>query len=267
MFKGMIGRQNTIQALQVLLIVLAFVTLGAWIATDASPALIWLFRITAPLAALATAWWLFTISRQPERFPDLLAQTVGNKYFEKDGLCFAPALERASDGQTCLLAIYFQNRNAGHASATIALAPTGWLGTRALPMVSVRAAIECPGGAFGAILMPYAIPAKYQGANVLFIVAADTKYHAGRGELLRLRAGLPVTSIPDMSVARQFFKRLFGGITSASTPATVTMRMPRGVRADLADLPPATRAGEQNILWTPDLATGGFPVLPTRRAA
>jgi hypothetical protein len=66
MLNGMLGRQNTIQAIQILLIALCFATLGAWIATDASPAFIWFFRIATPIAALATAWWLYKIIRQPE---------------------------------------------------------------------------------------------------------------------------------------------------------------------------------------------------------
>ena len=96
---------------------------------------------------------------------------------------------------------------------------------------------------------------------------AATKYAAGRGELLRRRGGMDVSTPRELGGGYRFVQLLAGlflGIISISTPASLTFALPTHVTADPAqDL----LSAKQEILWAPDLATGGFPVMPTRKAA
>jgi len=268
MFKALFARQHSMAAFQVFLIVLAFFTFGGWIATGGRPELLWLCRVGAPLLGIVIAWKLFRLSRQPEKLPDLLGELTARSYFERDGLCFAARPELAADGRTCLLAIYFQNRNAGHASTQVIMRAAG--GTflfRAPKLAPISAAIECPGGAFGVWRVPYPVPAQYQGKSFKFLVAAATKYRTGRGELLRRAGGMNVSTPRELGGGFRFLELLAGlflGFIRISSPASVTFALPANVTSD-ADEPPTNP--HQEILWTPDLATGGFPVMPTRKAA
>ena len=271
MLKQILGRKNTIQAIQLLLITLLFVTACAWGVNDAPQGYLWLFRVATPLAAIATAWWLWKVMRQPERYPDLLRQlTRGGRYLEKDGVCFAPTFDIANDGRTCMLGIAFQNRNSGHASVQIVMNPlAGSFHVRAPKLSPIRASIECPGGAFGVWRFPYPIPAKYQGKTISFAVGADTKYPAGRGELLRWRTGMRVSSVEELRPTHQLAVSLLAlciGILYIKRPGSVTLTLPRGVTEALPPDAP-TPATAQEILWTPEIATGGFPILPARKAA
>ena len=181
-------QKNTKQAYQLLLIAMGFVTLGAWLPGIVGRAdVVWGLRIGTPMAAAAVAWLFYRGLHRPEKLPDLLGQTVG-KYFERDGLCFAPVVETV-DGAS-RLSIYFQNRHAGHASATIHMLPprrSFRFGRHPLPPVQVL--IECPAAAFGVARLPFPIPPKYQGRRMSFELAADVRYPARRGRLLRFRAG------------------------------------------------------------------------------
>lgn len=125
---------------------------------------------------------------KPERFPDLLRERAGT-YLERDGLCFAPLLETTPAG-ACVLAVYFQNRFEGAATARVSIrAPRRLFGLKRHPMPEYELSIECPGGSFGVVRAPFPIPASYQGRQITFHVAADVTYPYGRGESLRHRAG------------------------------------------------------------------------------
>lgn len=129
-----------------------------------------------------------TLLTQPERLPDLLRERVGT-YFEARGLCFAPQIETTADG-AAWMAVYYQNRYAGEASATIRVLPPrrAWLLSRQhLP--APKFTIDCPGGAFGVIRAPFAIPQAYEGRQIAFSIRARVTFREGQGELLRFRAG------------------------------------------------------------------------------
>ncbi len=256
---------NAKQAFQLLIIVLCFVTLGAWCASVGSLAVIWALRLGAPAAIIPVVYWFFSLSRRPDSIPDLLRQSAG-RYFERKGLCFAPVLD-VVDG-TCRLNLFFQNRYTGHASTIIQLKPpmrSFWISRHALP--TVTAAIECPGGAFGVLRFAFPIPAKYQGKRMAFDVGADTKYHAHRGKLLRHREGIRVGSISELGQGHALGLVLLGlpllGALVVSRAAKARMVFPTGVAETL---PPDAQTGPE-ILWQPELQTGGFPVILGKAAA
>jgi len=111
---------NAKQAIQILIIILGFVTLGAWVATVGDPLVVGALRYGAPAAALFAGWVLFAAPRRQGKEPDHLGQMAA-KYFERDGLCLAPVFAEV-DG-TCVLSVYFQNRYAGRAVARFAMLP------------------------------------------------------------------------------------------------------------------------------------------------
>jgi hypothetical protein len=258
------SRKTQSQALHVLLIVLGFVALGAWCASEGSPPVIWSLRVAMPLAAVGVIWLLVRVARRPDRLPDHLARTTG-KYFEREGLCFAPRFEAAYGG-ACFLCLYVQNRFARPASARIdALPPVRSFRLSRVPLAPVSVRVECPGGAFGVVRVPFGVPAKYQGKRLAFEVAADVKYPAGRGEMLRQRGGVRAGSIREARPSHQLLKSLsflFLGVIHTSRPASATMTLPRGV----AESAPAGGPGAFEVLWLPELPTGGFPVLPRQAA-
>jgi hypothetical protein len=263
-------RTNTWQALIVLLIVLGFVTLGAWVATVGSPAVIWSFRIGAPAAALGVIAVMVKVWRRRDgELTDHLRNLAG-RYFEQDGFCFLPVVETTNDGTQSFLSIYFQNRFERPAAAKVFVRP-GIRSFRATrhPLPKVLVDIDCPGAAFGVVRVPFPIPGKYHGKSVTFDVAADAAYPAGRGKLLRVRGGARVGSTRQLTDGGQFLSFLVClliGVISQQQAAAVTLQLPEGVADDDSREPGAPLPPE--ILWQPagDGPTGGFPVLPRRAA-
>jgi hypothetical protein len=132
----------------------------------------------------------YTMLTKPERYPDLLRDRAGT-YLERDGFCFAPLLETTPTG-ACVLAVYFQNRCEGAASARLVLRPPRRLfGLLRHALPEHVLSIECPGGAFGVARSSFPIPARYQGRQVSFNVVADVTYPHGRGAFVRHRTGTP----------------------------------------------------------------------------
>ncbi|HEV2296339.1 MAG TPA: hypothetical protein VGR35_21025 [Tepidisphaeraceae bacterium] len=171
-----------------------------------------------------------------EQYPDLLRERTG-VYFEQHGLCFAPLLETTPHGG-CVLALYFQNRYDRRAVGRVqVLPPRRRLRLKRHDLPARLIDIECPGGAFGVVRLAFPIPAKHQGSDITFDIAADVLYPDGRGRMLRLRAGVPAGS-------------LGGSIMHAhSSPARVMLALPRGLAQ-----PPRRRAdAEAEIIWSPDL--------------
>jgi hypothetical protein len=255
---------NKRQAFQLALIVLAFVTGVAWCVQVGRPDVVWALRLGTPLLAAAVGWWFYKANHRTEKLDDLLAK-VAPRYHEREGLCFMPVLENAEG--VCRMSIYFQNRYAGHASARIEMRPpmrTLGLGRHALPSVDVQ--IECPGGSFGVLRLPFPVPHKYQGRRMQFDIGADVKYPARRGELLRFRSGKSVGSRGDIGRNGLAALALFSlplAAVALSRISRVRLTLPTAVSETL----PPNAAPHQEILWTAQLPTGGFPVLPVRDAA
>jgi len=258
---------NKRQAYQLALIVLAFVTLVAWCMQTGRADVIWALRLGAPLLAAAVGWWFYKAAHRPENFEDLLTK-VAPRYLERDGLCFMPVIDAANEAGR--VSIYFQNRFAGHATGRIEMRPplrSFWFGRHALPTIAAQ--VECPGGAFGVLRLPFAIPAKYQGRRMQFNIGADVKYPAKRGQLLRFRSGKRVLSRKQLDgspagavLALVFLSLPLAALSAGSRGTRLRLKLPTGVAENVPPVIP-----QLEILHTPDLPTAGFPVLPLSRAA
>jgi hypothetical protein len=250
--------------LLVLLIVLGFVTLGGWMATVGRPDVIWTCRLGAPLAMLATAWAMRRAYVAPTVLPDRLYEIAG-KYFEAKGFCFQPAIGTLDDGRG-QVAIFFQNRYARTVVAKVQMLP----GVRSLrlsrhPLPRVEVEIECPGGAFGVVRVPFTVPPKYAGRRISYDVAAEARYGAGRGKLLHVRNGIRVGTPRELRQSYQLLLVLLMlplGLLVSNRAARITFRLPATAPDNGLDRGPANT----EILWTPDLPTGGFPVQPRKAA-
>ncbi len=258
-WRGAAGREGPIRSggdplisesakslLQCALIVLTLCGLFAWL--EGKPGEItWTLRLWAPPSLAVVGWLLYRGTRRPpETLPDLLGDASGGSFFEADGLCFVPGL--FVENGRCEMRVLFQNRFAGPCTGRVVIKPPRkWFGFgRKLPSLNVP--FECPGGAFGVVRVPYAVPESYRGKTMKFDVGATAKYRGGRGEMLRFRRGTRVSASADGSGALSILT-LFLGFYYHSTPANFTAVLP----AD--DLPePARLTAEPvtQILWTPE---------------
>jgi hypothetical protein len=242
--------QNARDFLLLTLICTAFIAIMAWVAPpDFHPA-VWPLRILATATVTLLAWAEFKVIRQPDPVPDLLA-TISRPYLEREGLCFTAALE-THDGRA-YLSIYFQNRYERECITTIATRPAirSFRVTR-YPLASTDSKVQCPGGAFGVVRTPIAIPQACQGRQVRFEIGADVKYPHRRGKVLRFRTGRRAGSTRQLSQAYRLLSALGPlcfGIVDESHPASVSLHLPTGV----LDSPPSpTEFAAPEILWIPD---------------
>jgi hypothetical protein len=247
--------KNTVQVFQLLLLFLAFVAGGSWCVTKVQPVILWGLRIGTPLAGIVVGLYFYKLSRRPDMLPDLLRDAAG-KYFERDGFCFALLVDQING--VCRLNIYFQNRYAGHASAKVKmLPPLRTLGLGRHPLPKIEVAVECPGGAFGVLRMPFPIPGKYQGKRMTFNPGADVRYRR-RGKLLRFRSG---RNVPSTAQTGQSGWGIIGAIRIAAQ-ANAKLQLPTNVGSESSGL-----IAQTEIIWAPDPATHGFPILPAKTAA
>jgi hypothetical protein len=218
---------------------------AAWLAPLRPTPAVWALRLAAPVFAAALVSVLHFALPADGQAPDLLARVTPN-YFERGGLSFAPRF--VTDGGSCYLCLYFQNRFAGHASARLELRPPqGWFGLSPAAVAGMTVSLECPGGAFGVAWMQYGVPRSEQGKSVAFHVAANVGYPGGRGR--RLCASRGTTGGP-----------LRGDRPGASR---AWILLPTNV----PEVMPARVEVQTSLLTNPDLSTGGFEVLPAKAAA
>ena len=247
--------QSVKAILQLTLIVGAVVGLCAWVISDRPDDAVWVTRFAAPAVALVAGFILFRAATRKDLAPDMLRDQFGS-YFERDGLCFAPVVAVA-EGR-CFFNAYFQNRYSGACAAELIFQPgKKFIGRHNVPTVAFE--VDCPGGAFGVVRIPYPVPGEYQGRQVSFDVVARTRYPAGAGKLLRFREGMRVGTPSSSSAAvAKTVGLLAVGVISYSKAANCTLMLPTGVAATNV----GEAAMETEILWQPDLPTGGFPVGP-----
>jgi len=249
--------QSTKAVLQLLLIVLGLATLLIWQIPPHPNAAVWGARVGCTLGFVGVIWLLWRVSRRREALPDLLGKAAGS-YFERDGFCFAFA-PVVAQGQ-CWMQVFFQNRYERPCRGRFVLKPPARnfsLGRWPLPTVDVE--VDCDGAAFGVHRQPWPIPTTLQGKLAKCEVAGAVRYPAGRGRLMRYREGMR-TGTPGGDVGRAVATlgmAAVGGLY-ISRPANVKIRLPTGAAAAAE---PGTEPVTQ-ILWRPDVPTGGFPVLP-----
>ena len=158
------------------------------------------------------------------------------------------------DDKACWL-VFFQNRYANPCHAAIGFRPSvPPLGILRPKLDEVRLEVDCPGGAFGSVRIPYTIPADEQGRKRWFELSAVTHYPAGRGMRLRFRDGMRVGSRHKSGVdtALMVASGLVGHL-HYTRPARFKAQLPVSPRPSGADVPPATTE------------TSGNPVTPCDR--
>lgn len=246
--------QSLKATLQLMLIVSAIVALFAWFVSEHPDDVVWATRFIAPTIAIVIGYVLFLAATKKDLAPDFLRERFGS-YFERDGLCFSPALT-VSEGR-CFFNAFFQNRFSGACAGEIVFQPgKKFVGRHQVAAVAFK--LECPGGAMGVVRIPYPIPLDYQGRQMKFDVVARARYPAGAGKMLRFREGTRVgTPSSSAAHAAKTVGLLAVGVISYSKAASCTLTLPTGVGS--TDFGEA--AIETEILAQPDLPTGGFQVI------
>ncbi len=208
-------------------------------------------RLGFPAAALGSLGVLIWSLTRKDRAPDLL-RGVTRPYFERDGFCFA--IVPATTDRSARLDIYYQNRYERPCRAQVVLNPSQQFFLNRRPVGSFRVEVECEGGAFGVISMPWGIPAPFQGQIQSFDVAAHVEYPGRRGRLLRYQDGLHVGKARKtvwsgvLTVAAAT-----GGMIVLSKPALVKLRLPSDVDESVPEDAPLIN----QTLWRPGDAADG----------
>jgi hypothetical protein len=191
----------------------------------------------------------------PENLPDHLAP-FGQRVFESNGLCFAVTLREHE--RICWLSLFFQNRYARPCRGDVALVPplrSFRLGRHVTPPVKMP--IQCAGGAFGVVHLPYPVAAIVAGRRITFDVSAAIQYPNRRGKELRFTSGIPVPAIPRPGIDLDHLvlthliplAGLIELICNTFAGHRVTLKLP-----DRA-LAPAGAAPQAEILWRPAVPT------------
>lgn len=246
--------QSAKALLQFAVLVLLFVALVIGCFAYPDPLGMAIVCAVLPGAGLVVAI-LIRASFRKDKAPDLL-RGISKRYFECDGLCFAPVFE-VVDGR-CRISIFFQNRYRNRCECDVQIDPPErhfWVGRIAMP--SVKLQVGCGGGEFGVIRTFYPIPEEYQGRTMAFDIGARTRYPEGRGELLRFSEGLRVGAPKSRGSALVSLLAVFVGVIYMPGSAKIVASLPRDVAAD----GPTDSATPPEILWSLDLPTHGFPVV------
>ena len=249
--------------LQLVLVVLVLVSVVVWGAPRHPDATVWAWRFGGPAGVALLGVVLVRSTRRREVLPDLLARAAGGRYFERDGLCFAFSLVADGDGRPWMR-VFFQNRYERPCAARIVLKPPQrTLGIGRWPMATIAVTVDCDGAAFGVHRTPWPVPAKLQGRSARCDVAAKARYPNGRGKLMRYREGIRA-GVPGSDVGRAALMLGAAAVGSLylSEPAHWRVRLPTG----LPEFDPTGETATTEILWRPDLPTGGFPIEPTTQS-
>jgi len=171
------------------------------------------------------------------RYEDKLSDELGKKtmgrYYEVDGLCFAP-LVRISSGdnasQQAEISLYYQLRYSGPCEAVIHLRPPPNSVYSHQGQRDIHFAFAAQPGAFGVVHQPVAVSPEYQGQPIEMELAAAVRYPRGRGEVLRKKCGLPCGTFEvDWALAYRQSQHELGGEIELKNPARVHLTMPENV--------------------------------------
>ena len=227
----------------------AIAALGVWIAKGVpNTPIIWTLRFLLPLIVIGCAALLIREARRKDLAPNFIRRFFGRP-FERDGACFS-IFPSARDG-VFYLNIAFQNQYEKPCNLRVVAQPpvkSFTMGKRPFQGLSID--IPCPGASFGLVRVPVAIPANFQGRNLVFEVAAATQFPQGAGRLLRFKNGLRVgkANSSGLGTAALTIGLLAVGVISVSNPATMTIPLPGGVAESI----PSHLQPDIHILWTPD---------------
>jgi hypothetical protein len=164
----------------------------SWLTKPSNPGevgLVWTMRLASAFCLLAPIGVSIWLSKLADPVPDFLAG-ISKAFFECDGLSFLVTVEKASD--YARMVVYYQNRFEKPCIATIAVGPTrkAFADLNGLPMFEFKLSAE--GAEFGKQSLAWSVPLRFQGKKILWDVAAQVRFPAGRGALLRGHNGATV---------------------------------------------------------------------------
>lgn len=231
---------ESIKAVLALVCILLLGLLFAGWVDDRPNAVTWALRTLPVLGLLAIFWAYWKIDHRSDLAPDFLRQAAGD-YVNRDGFCFAVAAESAAG--VCYLRMLFQNQFAQPCRAKLAVRIVRFAGRR-LP-AATTSEIACPGGGYGVVTMPLAVPKKFQGKSATLDVGADVEYPGGKGQRLRFYEGVRLDQSTKFISGRYRLLAslaLFGGMVYFRSPTRAHCQLPTGVAETLpADLGDAVR--------------------------
>jgi hypothetical protein len=178
----------------VLLLVASLIwSVVAWfVFPEGTPALL-AQKLFATGVLLAMAVWLFYALKIEDKLPDHLRETIGEMYYDVDGLSFM-ATVRKREGRAHLC-VYYQNQYENPAQAIIHLRPPEDSFIIRPGMRDVHIAFKAGGGDFGVINQPIAVPEHLQGEVIEVMLGAASFYPRSHGARLRRHAGMPCGSM------------------------------------------------------------------------
>jgi hypothetical protein len=210
---------------------------------------IWNGRFISAAVAIAAGTLLIYSRTLKNKAPDMLAGICA-AYFERNGLCFA-IIPEIVEGHS-KISIYYQNRYSHPCEGIIWLAPTKVAFKDVSELPEFRAKIICEGGEFGKTSSDFGLPLHFKSQDILWNVAATSKYRNGRGKLLRLRDGLRVGTEAQISAGREVL-RFIGALTHfhSEKPARIAIKFPDQTFSN-------SQVGEwkQETIWKFDFASG-----------
>jgi hypothetical protein len=197
------------------------------------------------LCALAVGLFL-KIHFRADEVPDYLGPRVGT-YFNRDGFCVG-ILPAVADG-VCVFEVYFQNQYENRSVGRFAVRPARRFFLGRAKMESIIVEVDCEPAAFGVARVAVPLPAMLQGRRQSFEVGASVEYPEGKGRRLRFGNGITLRANSSFGNAFGVGLTVAGALTGQivyTSPATVTIDLPKGVAEDVTD---RVRPTPVDTLW------------------
>jgi hypothetical protein len=225
--------------------VAAFAGSFAWVAENPGP-LVWTLRTGGPITAIAAIAGIVFLCIRRDRIADYLRAIAGDRFFNRDGFCFALSITE-QDG-ICYLLAHFQNQYDQPSEGQIALRPARKFFGRRSQIDPLAFEIRCEPAAFGVAKIPLPVSRDLLGSKQPFEVGASVRYPQGKGTQLRFRDGLFLRTDSRFNNAFGTAVSVFGlmsGSFMTVKPATVTFVIPAMAASDV----PESATAEVRTLW------------------
>ena len=194
-------------------------------------------RIGSIIAGFVLGAILVYAYRYEDKLDDDLAKRTMGKYYECDGLCFAPLVRVVDNGGSpqAEISMYYQNRFATPCEAVIHLRPPKGSIYSHKGARDLHFALTVQPGAYGVVHQPIAVPHELQGAMLEIELAAAVRWPRGHGDCLRSHQGQPCGTFEvDWALAFRTGRHELGGEIDLKNPRHVHLTMPENVREEMS---------------------------------
>jgi len=179
---------------------------------------------------------LYSYKFEDKLTDDLAKKTMG-RYYEADGLCFAPMVRMTEDEEgnpQAEISLYYQNRYSNPCEAVIHLRPPKGAVQSHRGARDIHFAFTAQPGAYGVVHQPVAVALEHQGQPISLELAAAVRFPRGHGEVLRSKCGMPCGTFDvDWAMAYRQSRHELGGEIELKKPARVQLTMPENVRTEI----------------------------------